>query len=193
MYVHVCVCWYVVWCMRFCYICIIMYVCRLHVYVCVYVDMLFLYVVLKYQTCWRWCKHCSSNWVYPEMYCTARRKQGVHPPRWAWFDYMCVDTMAFWRTQMGNLGFSSLQDISINTISPFQYNLDCPHLNMAKMEKNRLIWTDIIKLDSGRTSISRITCLDGKIAHFKVLFSHIVGLIYYQAFLYGYTSMSCAL
>ena len=161
--------------------CMCMYVC---------IDM-FLYVVLKYQTCWRWCNIAARiEYIHRGIAQLEENTMLIHLDG---LGYICVDTIAFWRPQMGNLGFFSLHGISINTISPFQYNLDCPHLNMTEMEKIRLIWTDIIKLDNGRTSISRITCLDGKIAHFKVLFSHIVGLIYYWSFLYGYTSMSWAL
>ena len=40
-----------------------------------------------------------------------------------------------------------LHGININALPPFQYSLDCPHLNVKKLEKNRMIWTDIIKLD----------------------------------------------
>ena len=33
--------------------------------------------------------------------------------------------------------------MNINALPPFQYSLDCPHLNMTKVEKNRVIQTDI--------------------------------------------------
>ena len=41
--------------------------------------------------------------------------------------------------------------INIDTQPPFQYSLDCPHLNITKGEKNEVIWTGIITSDSGRT------------------------------------------
>ena len=34
--------------------------------------------------------------------------------------------------------------ISINALPPFQYSLDCPHLNMTKDENNRVIRTDLL-------------------------------------------------
>ena len=33
-------------------------------------------------------------------------------------------------------------------IPPFQYSLDCPHVDMTKVEKNKIIWTDIINLET---------------------------------------------
>ena len=38
--------------------------------------------------------------------------------------------------------------MSINALPPFQYSLDSPHLNMTKVEKNRVIQTDIINLEN---------------------------------------------
>ena len=38
--------------------------------------------------------------------------------------------------------------MSMNALRPFQYSLDCPHLNMTKVEKNRVIRTDIINLEN---------------------------------------------
>ena len=55
--------------------------------------------------------------------------------------------------------------ISIKSLSPFQYNLDCPILNMMKAEKKRVIWAHIMKLDNGRTWINPTTSLDSKMAH----------------------------
>ena len=37
--------------------------------------------------------------------------------------------------------------MSINALPPFHNTLDCPHLNMTKVEKNRVIRTDIINLE----------------------------------------------
>ena len=37
----------------------------------------------------------------------------------------------------------------------FQYSLDCPHLNTTKVEKNRVIRTDIINLENKITWINR--------------------------------------
>ena len=45
------------------------------------------------------------------------------------------------------------QGISINALPPFQYSFNCPHKNITKAEKNRVIQTDI-KLDNRRTWIS---------------------------------------
>ena len=47
--------------------------------------------------------------------------------------------------------------LSIDAISLFQYSIDCPHLNMTKAEKNKVIRTDIINLDNGRVWISPTT------------------------------------
>ena len=41
--------------------------------------------------------------------------------------------------------------MSINALSPFQYSLDCPHLNMTEVEKTRVIQTDIINLENKAT------------------------------------------
>ena len=38
--------------------------------------------------------------------------------------------------------------ITINALPLFQNSLDCPHLNITKLEKNRVIQTDIINLDN---------------------------------------------
>ena len=53
--------------------------------------------------------------------------------------------------------------MSINALPPFQYSLDSPHLNMTKVEKNRVIWTDIIN--------SKIS-LGMKMVHYKTHFLH---------------------
>ena len=75
-------------------------------------------------------------------------------------------------------------DISINALPMFQYSLDCPHLNM--MEKNRVIQTDTINLESKITLISPKISLGTKMAHYK---THIRGWIHHQAILYGHTSI----
>ena len=41
-----------------------------------------------------------------------------------------------------------LHGININVLPPLQYSLDCPHLNMNKMEKDRMIRAGIIKLET---------------------------------------------
>ena len=38
--------------------------------------------------------------------------------------------------------------ISINALPVFQYTLDCPNINMTKVEDNRAIQTDIINLEN---------------------------------------------
>ena len=77
--------------------------------------------------------------------------------------------------------------ISVKALSLFQYSLDCPHLNMTKMESNRLIQTDIIKLDNRRTWIDFTISLARKMAHYK----HIRKWILHQALLYAYTYIAC--
>ena len=67
---------------------------------------------------------------------------------------------------------SYLAGISISTLPLFQYTLDCTHSNRTKVEKNRVIQTNIIKLDNGRTWISYTTSLGRKMAHYKAHFSH---------------------
>ena len=62
---------------------------------------------------------------------------------------------------------SYLAGISISTLPLFQYTLDCTHSNRTKVEKNRVIQTNIIKLDNGRTWISYTTSLGRKMAHYK--------------------------
>ena len=157
--------------------CMCMYVC---------IDM-FLYVVLKYQTCWRWCNIAARiEYIHRGIAQLEENTMLIHLDG---LGYICVDTIAFWRPQMGNLGFFSLHGISINTISPFQYNLDCPHLNMTEMEKIRLIWTDIIKLDVKEHVLVPQCLLVKKVVHV----THISGRIYLLAFLYGYTCISCIL
>ena len=51
--------------------------------------------------------------------------------------------------------------------APFQYSMDCSHLNMTKVKKNRVIWASIINLDNERTWISPTTSLHSKIANYK--------------------------
>ncbi len=63
--------------------------------------------------------------------------------------------------------------MNINALPPFQYSLDCPHLNMTKTEKNRVIRADIIKLNNERTWTSPTTPLGRKMAQYKALFLHI--------------------
>ena len=60
--------------------------------------------------------------------------------------------------------------MSINALPPFQYSLDCPHLNMTKVEKNRVIRTDIINLENKITWISPKIPLGTKMAHYKTHF-----------------------
>ena len=75
--------------------------------------------------------------------------------------------------------------MSINALLPFHYNLNFPHLNMTKVEKNRVIQTDIINLENKITWISPKIPLGTKMAHYKTLFTHIGGWIHHQATLYG--------
>ena len=82
--------------------------------------------------------------------------------------------------------------INANSLPPFQYNLDCPHLHITKMEKNRVIWTDIINLENKIAWIIPKMSLDRKMAHYKTLFTHIRGWIHHQANLYGHTYILCA-
>ena len=65
-----------------------------------------------------------------------------------------------------------LHDVSIKTLSPFQYSLHYPHLNMTKLEKNRMIQADIINLENIRAWISPTTFVGMKIAYHKALYSH---------------------
>ena len=53
------------------------------------------------------------------------------------------------------------------TLTPFQNTLGCPHLNMTKMEKNRMIQTNIIKLENKITWISPKISLGRKMTHNK--------------------------
>ena len=62
--------------------------------------------------------------------------------------------------------------MSINALPPFQYSLDGPHLNMTKVEKNRVIRTDIINLENKITWISPKIPLGTKMAHYKTHFLH---------------------
>ena len=52
-----------------------------------------------------------------------------------------------------------------NAPPTFQYSLDFPYLNMANMEKNNVIQTDIVKLDNEITWIGPTTSLDRKMSH----------------------------
>ena len=47
-----------------------------------------------------------------------------------------------------------------------------PYLSMIKVEKNKVIRNDIIKLDNERTWISPTKSLSRKIVHYKALFLH---------------------
>ena len=49
--------------------------------------------------------------------------------------------------------------MSINALPPFQYSLDCFHLNMTTVEKIRVIRTDIINLENKITWISPIIAI----------------------------------
>ena len=73
--------------------------------------------------------------------------------------------------------------ISINALPPFQYSLDCPHLNMTRVKKNRVIRTDIVNMDKPQ----KITWYeDGPLQDtFYTQRSH-------QATLYENTSILCA-
>ena len=62
---------------------------------------------------------------------------------------------------------SYLAGITINTLPLFQYSLDCTHPNRTKVEKNRVVQINIIKLDNWRTWISCTTSLGRKMAHYK--------------------------
>ena len=82
--------------------------------------------------------------------------------------------------------------ISINALPPFQSSLDCPHLNMTKTKENKVIITDVIKLDNERTWISPITSLGRKMAHNKRYFLHTSenGFVIRPP-LYEHTSITC--
>ena len=67
--------------------------------------------------------------------------------------------------------------ISINALPLSQYCLDYPLLNMAKMEKKRVILTNIINLENKITWINPKISLGTKMAHIKTLFTHIGGWI----------------
>ena len=67
-------------------------------------------------------------------------------------------------------GFES-HEMSINAPPPFQYSLDSPHLYMTRVEKNRVIRTDIINLEN-KTWISPKISLGMKMAHYKIHFLH---------------------
>ena len=60
----------------------------------------------------------------------------------------------------------------MNALPPFQYSLDFPLLNMTKVEKNRVIRTDIINLENKITWISPKIPLGTKMAHYKTHFLH---------------------
>ena len=77
--------------------------------------------------------------------------------------------------------------MSINALPPFQYSLDCPHLNMTKVEKNRVIRTDIINLENKITWISPKISLGTKMANYKTHVLHIRRLIHHQTNIYGHT------
>ena len=66
--------------------------------------------------------------------------------------------------------------ISINALTLFQYRLNCPHLNMNKVEKNRVISP---------------TSLRKKMACYKTICTHIEGWIHHQDLLYGHASIPC--
>ena len=55
--------------------------------------------------------------------------------------------------------------MSINALSPFQYSLDSPRLNMTKVEKHRVIRTYIINLENKITWISPKISAGTKMAH----------------------------
>ena len=65
--------------------------------------------------------------------------------------------------------------ISINALPSSQYNLNCPHLDITKVEKNRVIRTNIINLENKITWISPKISLRTKMAHYKTHFTHIGG------------------
>ena len=58
--------------------------------------------------------------------------------------------------------------MNINALSLFLYNLDFLQIDITKVEKNRVIRMDIIKLDSEIMWISVITTLGRKVADYKV-------------------------
>ena len=62
--------------------------------------------------------------------------------------------------------------LKCNNCTLFQYTLDCPHLNMTKVEKIRVIRTDLINLENKITWISPKISLGRKMAHYKTYFSH---------------------
>ena len=61
--------------------------------------------------------------------------------------------------------------MSIDALPPFHYSLDCPHLNMTKVEKNMVIQTNTINLKNKITWISHKISLCTKMAHYKTLFT----------------------
>ena len=67
--------------------------------------------------------------------------------------------------------------INLNELSSFQYRLNCPHLNITRVRKDRVIQADIIKLDNEKAWTSPTTRLGRKMTHHKPLFWHIAGFI----------------
>ena len=63
--------------------------------------------------------------------------------------------------------------VSINALPPFQNSLDSPYLNITKVEKNRVIQIDIMKLDNWGTWISPPTSLGRNMAHSTANVLHI--------------------
>ena len=63
---------------------------------------------------------------------------------------------------------------------------------MTKVEKNRVIQTDIINLENKITWINPKISLGSKMAHYKTLSTHIGGWIHHQATLYGHAFVICA-
>ena len=61
---------------------------------------------------------------------------------------------------------------NINALPLFEYSLDSPHLNMTKVEKNRVIQTNIINFKNKITWISPKISLGRKMAHYRGHFLH---------------------
>ena len=74
--------------------------------------------------------------------------------------------------------------ININALPVPQYSLDCPYVNMSKVEKNRVIQIDIMNLENHIAWISPTPSLGRKMTHYKTLFTHIREWIPYHALLY---------
>lgn len=76
-----------------------------------------------------------------------------------------------WYTQVQT--WLSLHGMSMDTLPPFQYSLDCPFLDLSHSELNRVMRMDIIRLDTERTWITPTLPLRTKMAQYQSHFLHI--------------------